>query len=784
MNENKIKELVGQMTLEEKCGLCSGKDFWHTKGVERLGIPEVMVSDGPHGLRKQDQRSDHLGINDSIKAVCFPAGCAAATSFNRELIGKMGEALGQECQAEDVAVILGPAVNIKRSPLCGRNFEYYSEDPYLATEIATAHIKGVQSKNVGTSIKHFAANNQETRRLSVDAKIDERALHEIYLGAFEGAVRNAKPWTVMSSYNKVNGEYVGENAELLTDVLRDEWGFDGFVVSDWGAVNDRVRALAAGLDLEMPASNGVRDDELLEAVKDGTLKEEALDLACERILNIVYRAAENRDENAVFDLEKDHETAREIAHETIVLLKNDDNVLPLSKTAKIAFIGKYAEKPRYQGGGSSHINSKKVTSALDAVAEMGLSNVTFAKGFDDKKDFIDESLEKEAVKAAAGAEVAVIFAGLPDAFESEGFDRAHMRMPDCQNHLINEVLKAQPNTVVVLHNGSVVEMPWADDVKGIVEAYLGGEAVGGAVTDILFGDVNPSAKLAETFPYKLSDNPSFLSGFGEGDAVNYSEGIFVGYRYYEKKEMPVRFPFGYGLSYTSFKYSNLKIEGCAGSIDTGDINSNGKASNCKVCITDNDTLTVTVDVTNTGKVSGKEIVELYVSDKESSVIRPVKELKGFEKVGLAPNETKTVTFTLDNRAFAYYEPKIKDFYVESGEFEIMIGKSSADIVLKDTVYVEGTKKLPVCYTANTTFGDLPESEEVKEILKPILDRYNFAEINSGDENSAAADAMSDEMNQAMENFMPLRAVISFSNGAVTPDMVEDAVNKLNSLPTE
>ena len=590
MTMEQIKELVGRMTLEEKAGLCSGGDFWHTKAVERLGIPDVMVSDGPHGLRKQDQEADHLGVNESIKAVCFPAGCGAATSFNRELIGKMGETLGNECQAENVSVILGPAVNIKRSPLCGRNFEYYSEDPYLASEIAAAHINGVQSKNVGTSIKHFMANNQETRRLSVDALIDERALHEIYLNVFEGAVRAARPWTVMSSYNKVNGTYVGENRELLTDILREQWGFDGFVVSDWGAVNDRVEALKAGLDLEMPASNGVRDKQLVEAVQNGTLSESVLDTACERILGVVYRSVENRDQTAVFDLDADHEMARKIAQETIVLLKNEDAILPLTKGVKVAFIGKYAKEPRFQGGGSSHINCQKVTSALDAVKAAGIPNVVFARGFDDKVDVVDEQLEKEAVKAAADAEVAVVFAGLPDAFESEGFDREHMRMPESQNHLIEEILKVQPNTIVVLHNGSVVEMPWVNEVKGIVEAYLGGEAVGEAVVDILYGDVNPSAKLAETFPYQLEDNPSFLSGFGSGDTVNYAEGIFVGYRYYDKKNMPVMFPFGFGLSYTTFAYNNLRVD--------------------KKEMSDQETLTVSVDVTNTGKVAGKEIVEL------------------------------------------------------------------------------------------------------------------------------------------------------------------------------
>ena len=513
MTREGLKELVAKMTLEEKAAMCSGADFWHTEAVERLGIPAMMVSDGPHGLRKQDQEADNLGVNDSIKAVCFPAGCGTAASFNRELITKMGEALGEECQAEGVGVILGPAVNIKRSPLCGRNFEYYSEDPYVASEIAGALIAGVQSKNVGTSIKHFLANNQEHRRLSSSSEIDERTLREIYLAAFEGAVKKQKPWTVMCSYNRINGTYAAENKEMLTDVLRKEWGFDGFVVSDWGAVNDRVPDLEAGLDLEMPSSGGVNDRLIVEAVKEGRLKEEVLDQAVENILNIVFRYEENRDKTAVFDRDKDHELAKKVAEETCVLLKNEDSILPLEEKAEIAFIGKYAGKPRYQGGGSSHINSHKVTSAWDCVKDWG--NVSFAEGFRDDVDKTDEALLTEAVELAKKAKAAVIFAGLPDSFESEGFDRTHMRMPDCQNELIARVAAVQPNTVVVLHNGSPVEMPWADQVKGILEAYLGGQAVGAAVVDILFGKVNPSGKLPETFPCQLEDNPSYLYYSGE-----------------------------------------------------------------------------------------------------------------------------------------------------------------------------------------------------------------------------------------------------------------------------
>jgi beta-glucosidase len=756
MQREKIREIIAGMTLEEKAGLCSGADFWHTKTVERLGVPASMVSDGPHGLRKQDVEGDHLGMNDSIKAVCFPAGCGTAASFNRELITTMGEALGNECQAEGVSVILGPAVNIKRSPLCGRNFEYYSEDPLVASEMAGSLIKGVQNKNVGTSIKHFLANNQEHRRMSSSSEIDERTLREIYLAAFEGAVVKQKPWTVMCSYNKINGVYAAENEEYLTKVLRKEWGFDGYVMSDWGAVNARVEDLAAGLDLEMPSSNGINDKLIVEAVQAGTLKEEVVDLACERILNIVYRYEENRDKTAVFDRDKDHELARKVAEETIVLLKND-NILPLKETDEIAFIGKYAKAPRYQGGGSSHINSHKVTSALDAVS--GFSNVTFAKGFDDREDKLEEELVAEAVAAAKKAKVAVIFAGLPDAFESEGFDRSHMRMPDCQNELIKRVAAVQPNTVVVLHNGSPVEMPWINDVKGILEAYLGGQAVGGACVDILFGKVNPSAKLPETFPIKLEDNPSYLYYLGEKDKVEYREGVFVGYRYYDTKKMDVLFPFGYGLSYTTFEYSNLVVSGES--------------------ITDQDTVKVSVDVKNTGNMAGKEIVQLYVADKVSTVIRPVKELKEFAKVDLQPGETKTVTFELGKRAFAYWNVEIHDWHVETGEFELLIGKSSREIVVSKTIQVTGTVKLPVAYTLDTTLGDLMENPEAAQFLGGLMQGSIFSSMETEEESDAAKEAISKDMMMAMIKYMPLRAILSFGNGSVNRDDILNILAKLN-----
>ncbi len=735
-----IKKIISEMTLEEKAGMCSGADFWHLKSVERLGIPQVMVSDGPHGLRKQDQSADHLGINDSIKAVCFPTACATACSFDRDLLQEMGEALGRECQAEDVSVILGPAANIKRSPLCGRNFEYFSEDPYLASQMAASHIKGVESQNVGTSLKHFAANNQEHRRMSCSSEIDERTFREIYLAAFEGAVKEGKPDTLMCSYNKINGVFASENYKLLTQVLRDDWGFEGYVMSDWGAVNDRVQGLEAGLELEMPASGGDTDKEIVKAVKNGRLKESVLDTAVERILKVIFHYADNR-KQVIWDKEADHKLAARIATESMVLLKND-GILPLPKQdKKIAFIGKFADKPRYQGGGSSHINSYKVVSALEAVK--AYTEVTYAQGYDIKEDAVDEALETEAVKAAQTADIAVIFAGLPDAFESEGYDRSHMRMPQCQNHLISEILKVQKNVVVVLHNGSPIEMPWADDVKGILESYLCGQAVGEAQCALLFGEANPCGKLAETIPYKLSDNPSYLNFPGDGKVVEYKEGVFVGYRYYDTKEMPVRFPFGYGLSYTDYEYHDMKLSAKQ--------------------IKDTDKLTVSLQVTNTGKMAGKEIVQVYVADKTNVASRPCKELKGFAKVSLKPGETKTVEIELNKRSFAWYNTQIHDWYAASGDYEILVGASSADIRLKDSVELISTTTIPMEITRNTVVAELTGNPKTAAVLKKYMDSFN--EMLGGDKkeeaSEAANEAVTEEMSMKMMENSPLRSFRSF-----------------------
>ena len=749
-----VKAIIREMTLEKKAGMCSGKDFWHLKGVERLGIPEVMVSDGPHGLRKQAEEADHLGLNESIKAVCFPTACATACSFDRDLLEEMGERIGDECQAEDLSVILGPAVNIKRSPLCGRNFEYFSEDPYLASQMAAAHIKGVQSKNVGTSIKHFAANNQEHRRMSCSSEIDERTLREIYLAAFETAIKEAKPDTVMCSYNRINGEFASENHWLLTEVLRDQWGFEGYVMSDWGAVNDRVKGLKAGLELEMPGSGGNTDKEIVEAVKNGELEESVLDRAVERILNIVFKFTDNR-QVGKFDLEEDHKLAAKIAGESMVLLKNE-GVLPLpAQGKKIAFIGKFAETPRFQGGGSSHINSFKITSALEAVKEV--AEVTYAQGYDVKEDVIDQAMLDQAVETAKEADVAVIFAGLPDAFESEGYDRTHMRMPDCQNTLISEIAKVQENVVVVLHNGSPVEMPWADQVKGILEAYLCGQAVGQAEVDILFGKVNPSGKLAETIPYKLSDNPSYLNFPGDGQKVEYKEGVFVGYRYYDTKEMPVRYPFGYGLSYTTFEYSDLQL-------------SSDK-------IKDTDKLKVTLKVKNTGNRAGKEIVQLYVADKTGAASRPVKELKNFVKVELQTQEEKTVEMELDKRSFAWYNTDIHDWYAASGEYEILAAASSRDIRLKKTVYVESTTELPMHIHMNTTIGELLENPRTKGVIEGMTDSLiQHMGGSSEEEDSAASEAITKEMSLKMMENSPLRSMRSFMG--MTTEEIQEFIQKL------
>lgn len=813
MKELNVNEILSKMTLEQKADLCSGVDFWHTAAYEELGLPDIMVSDGPHGLRKQDEEADHLGANESIKAICFPTASAMACSFDKELLHTVGDALGEECVAEDVAVLLGPGINMKRSPLCGRNFEYLSEDPYLAGELATSLIQGIQGRNVGTSLKHFAANNQEWRRMSIDVQADERTLREIYLAAFEKVVKEAKPWTIMCSYNRINGVYSCENKWLLNDVLREEWGFDGLVMTDWGAMNKRVPALKAGLDLEMPSSHGETDRQIVAAVKDGTLDESILDQSVLRVLNLVKKYTEHKpDSRPSYDKEAHHELARKTAAESAVLLKND-GILPLVSGQKIAIIGEFAKNPRIQGGGSSHINCSQITSALDAfaainempgehVCENGACHmipplnyeISYAAGYSTKEDRINETMEAEAVDLAKNADVCVIFAGLPDEFESEGYDRTHLNMPDCQNHLIDAICDVQKNVVVVLHNGSPICMPWLDKVNAVLEMYLAGQASGGAAADLLTGRINPSGKLAESFPLKLEDNPSFLNFPGKRYEVSYSEGVFIGYRYYDKKKMDVLFPFGYGLSYTTFEYSNLKINGVNcddalvhsapfGSCPAGNIpadtacRSNAPAAE----ILDSDKVTVSVDITNTGKTAGKEIVELYVKNYIGIENRPEKELKEFAKIFLQPGETGTVTFTLNYRSFAYYNETAKDWFVESGLYHILIGASSRDIRLAAPLQVNGTKRLPFKAWDPTTFQDVDLFAKRPEIQSEILEK--LARFNL--ENSGKTD-YEDELQQLKCYFgwTPLHSIISFDNGLFTYDGIQQIIQKLNEAEKE
>lgn len=743
------RELVSKMTLEEKAGLCSGFDFWKTKPIERLGVPSVMYSDGPHGLRKQADDVDHLGVNDSITAVCFPPACLTSCSFDRDLIFRLGEALGKECQAEDVAVILGPGMNIKRSPLCGRNFEYISEDPYLTGELAAAYIEGVQSQHVGTSVKHFAANNQEYERMAGSSEMDERTLREIYLAGFETAVKKAQPWTVMCSYNRINGMFSAENKWLLTDVLRDQWGFQGAVVTDWGAVCDRVTGLAAGLDLEMPGSRGENDREIVEAVRSGKLSESVLDAAAERLLRLTFEFSENRIV-AVFDKEADHALAAEIAKQCMVLLKND-GVLPLrEQTGTIACIGGFAEHPRYQGGGSSHINAYRIDSTLEAVKRYG--QVIYAEGFSTTAEETDENQLQQAIQTAKSADVVVIFAGLPTPYESEGYDRTHMRLPDCQNRLIEEICRVHQRVVVVLHNGSPVEMPWADDVSGILEAYLGGEGGAEAIADILFGRANPGGKLPESFPLRVEDNPSYLEFQGTGMKVVYGEGVFVGYRYYDTKKMDVLFPFGHGLSYTTFELSHLTL-------DSREIKESGQ-------------LTVMVDVKNTGALAGKEVVQLYVRDNTGAAVRPEKELKGFEAVMLAPGETKTVTFSLNKRAFAWYNTEMSDWYAETGEYMLLVGNSSRNISLTETVRYISETECPFTVDQNTMLGKLLDHPKTQVFTRQTILPLVATMLENNDPDWT-------EMMEAMVRYMPLRAAKSF--GTVANQQIAQLVDTLNGM---
>jgi beta-glucosidase len=659
---------VSELTLEEKASLCLGSDFWHTARAPRLGIPAITLSDGPHGLRRQPDEGDHVGVSGSLPATCFPTASALASSFEPELVRRVGEAIGEEALAQDVQVVLGPGLNIKRSPLCGRNFEYFSEDPLVSGALGAALVEGIQSKGVGTSVKHFAANNQETDRLRVSADVDERTLREIYLPGFEHVVTRARPWTVMCAYNRINGTYASEHSWLLTDVLRGEWGFDGLVMSDWGAVHDRVAALAAGLDLEMPPDLGVSDAAIVAAVRAGELDEALLDQAVGRVLQLVDRAGPPGGAHERFDADAHHVLARAAAADCAVLLKNAGPVLPLQprRGETLAVIGEFARTPRFQGAGSSQVNPTRVDVALDelrAAVPDGVE-VAFAPGFGIGDTESDEALGAEAVALAARADTVVAFLGLPAADESEGFDRAHMELPASQTALLPRLAEANPRLVVVLSNGSAVRLSdWEHHAAAVLECWLSGQAAGGAIADVLLGAVNPSGRLAETLPLRLEDTPSYLNFPGEAGHVRYGEGVFVGYRGYDALDRDVSHPFGHGLSYTSFGYDELRATVNGSSVE------------------------VTCRMTNTGERRGKEVAQLYVGDPEASVARPPRELKGFAKVDLEPGEFETVAFRVDARDLSYWSPAVGDWVLEPGEFTLAVGASSRDLRLTATVEI-------------------------------------------------------------------------------------------------
>ena len=749
-----IQSIIKQMTLEEKAALCTGASAWTTTPVERLGVPELICSDGPHGVRRVPDV--HEMALESFPATCFPTASCLASTWNVDLIRKMGEALAEECIALNVDIILGPGANMKRSPLGGRNFEYFSEDPYLAGEMAAGYINGVQSKGVGTSLKHYAANNQEFERFTISAEVDERTLREIYLPAFEKAVKQAQPWTVMCAYNKVNGTFASEHYYLLTDILKEEWGFEGLVVSDWGAVRDRVAALKGGLDWEMPGPQERRVQEVITAVRSGELDEAVLDESVRRILRIVFMATAapkgaNSSSGGQFDVDAHHKLAHSIAAEGMILLKND-SLLPLKGQKKIAVIGRAAKYAHFQGGGSSHINPTKVAVPLDELQDRaGDAALTYAAGYP-TDDAFRQDLIDEAVAVAQAAEVAVLYIALPTFKESEGYDRTDLDLTEQQIALITAVAAIQPNTVVVLNNGAPAAMSdWIDGVAAVLEGWMMGQAGGAAIADILYGKVNPSGKLAETFPLKLADTPAHLNWPGGAGVVRYGEGLFIGYRYYDAKETPVLFPFGYGLSYTTFEYSNPQVS----------------ATTFK----DVDGVTVTVDVTNTGEIAGKETVQVYVHDKVSGLVRPYKELKGFVKVALQPGETKTVSIPLDFRAFAYYHPEYRQWITEDGEFDLHIAASAADIRHTLAVTLESTLELPCILDKESTIREWMADPRGKAVFGPIYTRleaeargmFGGGDAQNGNESAIGMDIME------MFNDMPPVSVLLFQQHAWEAD---------------
>ena len=753
-----IQTIIASMTLEEKAALCTGASAWTTTPVERLRVPEIIVSDGPHGIRRVPDI--HSMGHQSLPATCFPTASCSASTWDVELIHELGVALAEEAIALNVDVVLGPGANMKRSPLGGRNFEYFSEDPCLAGELAVAFINGVQSKGVGTSLKHYVANNQEFQRFSISAEVDERTLREIYLPAFEKAVKEAQPWTVMASYNKVNGVFATEHHTLLTEILKNEWGFEGLVVSDWGAVRDRVAALKGGTDWEMPGPQERHINAVAEAVRSGELAEATLDESVRRILRIVFKAQETP-KGGAFDVDAHHRLAREIAAEGMVLLKNaplsqEEPLLPLKGHGQLAVIGRSAETAHFQGGGSSHINPTRVDVPFQELqSRAGGVELTYAQGYPPDDSFRQDLID-QAVGLARSADVALVYIALPAYKESEGYDRTDLDLTAQQVALIQAVAKAQPKTVVVLNNGSPVAMSaWIDAVPAILEGWMMGQAGGAALADILFGQVNPCGKLAETFPLKLSDTPAHLNWPGGAGKVRYGEGLFTGYRYYDSKEMPVLFPFGHGLSYTTFTHSNAKASAKT--------------------FRDVDGLTVTVDVTNTGHMAGKEVVQVYVHDRASGLVRPQKELKGFAKVSLHPGETKPVAIKLDFRAFAYYHPEYRQWITEDGDFDLLIASSADHIRHILAVTLKSTLDLPCILDRESTVREWMADPRGKAVLGPFYpqmeeqNRKTFGD--DGAESSMGLNMMD------MVGDMPLVSVLMWQQGAL-PMHPEDFVDEL------
>lgn len=691
---------ASDLTLEEKASLTSGADFWTTKPIDRIEVPSILMTDGPHGLRKQSGASDHLGLSASAPATCFPPAVGLSASFDPELAERVGVALGIESAIENVSVILGPGINIKRSPLCGRNFEYMSEDPIVSGVMGAGLVRGIQSQGVGASVKHFAVNNQETDRLRVSADVDPRPLREIYLRGFERVIRDTQPWTVMCSYNRLNGVYTSEDPWLLTKVLRGDWGFDGIVVSDWGAVNDRVEGVAAGLDLEMPSSNGRTDAQLVTAVKEGRLDEASLDAVAGRMLDLVRKAQARAVIEGPLNVAAHHALAREVAGRSIVLLKNDDGLLPLKPSSKVAVIGAFAEAPRYQGSGSSQINPTRLDTALHEIRTLSTVDVAFAPGFTVDGSGDAAELRAEAVATAAVAETVVLFLGMPIHEESEGFDREDIDLPAVQLDLLDAVLAANPNVIVALSNGGVVALPFADRVPAILEGWLLGQAGGGGTADVLYGIVNPSGKLAETIPLRLADNPSYGNFPGEHGHVRYGEGLLVGYRWYDAKGLDVRYPFGHGLSYTTFDIANASA-----SVATG-----GE-------------VTVSVSVTNTGTVAGREVVQAYTSLPGSSIQRAPRELKAFYSVALQPGETKVVTLSLLRSDLAYWDIPLDRWVVEGGTYVIDVGASSRDLRCSARVDVFGDEvERPISLAS--TFDEVLASADAGPALRAALEAHS------------------------------------------------------------